>query len=344
MHSCPVCKKELVKKQSDFGIFWACENCQNWLLTLVTLRRTVEPSFFNNLWRELRASDKAGSAPCPLCSNPMNRLVKEDPSDPLVYQACQACGVLWMGPRERSSLPLQAAPEPVKPPPEPPKDELPPEAQELMALHKVELLSERARRENMFDASHLPLWQKALAAAGFPVEDDPDAQYSFPWFTAAITLITTAASIHFFRDYNSSADAYGFIPAMFDRNNWTTFFSCFFVHGGWLHLIGNMYFLFVFGRCVENKIGSLGIFSLLLFSIIGADLFTLFFRPHLGNSSHRSQRRRGRHPAFLRVCLPQKTPGVQHFRIRFCGHSPGAFSRAGGAGSLGDGSNLRVFF
>src|SRR3989454_11899165 len=32
-------------------------------------------------------------------------------------------------------------------------------------------------------------------------------------------------------------------------------FASMFLHGGWLHLLGNMLFLFVFGRSVEDRFG-----------------------------------------------------------------------------------------
>ncbi len=37
--------------------------------------------------------------------------------------------------------------------------------------------------------------------------------------------------------------------------NWATMFSSMFLHGGWLHLGGNMVFLWVFGRAVEDRLG-----------------------------------------------------------------------------------------
>jgi membrane associated rhomboid family serine protease len=40
------------------------------------------------------------------------------------------------------------------------------------------------------------------------------------------------------------------------------FFTCMFLHGGWLHLIGNMWFLWIFGDNIEDYLGH---FSYLLF-------------------------------------------------------------------------------
>ncbi|HEU4699006.1 MAG TPA: rhomboid family intramembrane serine protease [Gemmatimonadales bacterium] len=40
-----------------------------------------------------------------------------------------------------------------------------------------------------------------------------------------------------------------------DQPNWLTPLTSMFLHGGWLHLIGNMWFLWVFGNNVEDSMG-----------------------------------------------------------------------------------------
>ena len=47
---------------------------------------------------------------------------------------------------------------------------------------------------------------------------------------------------------------------------WLTLLSAMFMHGGWIHLIGNMLFLFVFGNNVEDAMGRGGF---LLFYLLG---------------------------------------------------------------------------
>ena len=39
---------------------------------------------------------------------------------------------------------------------------------------------------------------------------------------------------------------------------WMNLLTCIFLHGGWLHLIGNMWFLYIFGDNVEGRLGHLG--------------------------------------------------------------------------------------
>lgn len=53
------------------------------------------------------------------------------------------------------------------------------------------------------------------------------------------------------------------------------FFSMF-LHGGWLHLIGNMLFLFVFGRSVEDRFGHLKFLLIYFLSGIGGALLHIF--------------------------------------------------------------------
>ena len=46
--------------------------------------------------------------------------------------------------------------------------------------------------------------------------------------------------------------AFGFIP---ERFHWINVFTSLFLHSGWMHLIGNMVFLWVFGDNVEDLLG-----------------------------------------------------------------------------------------
>src|SRR5207248_5303913 len=47
---------------------------------------------------------------------------------------------------------------------------------------------------------------------------------------------------------------------------WESIFVAMFLHGGWLHIGGNMLFLWIFGNNVEDKIGP---FFYLIFYLLG---------------------------------------------------------------------------
>lgn len=46
---------------------------------------------------------------------------------------------------------------------------------------------------------------------------------------------------------------HGIVP---DNLHWDALFTTMFLHGGWLHLLGNMWFLWIYGRNVEDLMGS----------------------------------------------------------------------------------------
>jgi hypothetical protein len=89
------------------------------------------------------------------------------------------------------------------------------------------------------------------------------------WFVT-LALITANVWVFFFelaqgRGINRLVSFYGIVPARyvtrygFSHLTVTGFlvpiFVSMFLHGGWLHLLGNMLFLFVFGRSVEDRYG-----------------------------------------------------------------------------------------
>ncbi len=66
---------------------------------------------------------------------------------------------------------------------------------------------------------------------------------------------------------NQFINTYGTIPQeITNGQDYFTLFTSMFLHGGWMHLIGNMLFLWVFADNIEAKIGSS---RFLLFYLIG---------------------------------------------------------------------------
>lgn len=73
---------------------------------------------------------------------------------------------------------------------------------------------------------------------------------------------------------------YGLVPAEFLSGKdlppyvffsiWITLLTSMFLHGGWMHLIGNMWYLWIFGDNVEAAMGSLRFLLFYLLSGVGA--------------------------------------------------------------------------
>jgi membrane associated rhomboid family serine protease len=70
------------------------------------------------------------------------------------------------------------------------------------------------------------------------------------------------------------------IPArVSEGRDWSTFFSSMFLHGGWMHLLGNMLFLWIFGDNLEDAMGHLGFALFYVAAGIGAGIIHVISAP-----------------------------------------------------------------
>ena len=116
----------------------------------------------------------------------------------------------------------------------------------------------------------------------FPYKDD-NPRVLFPFVTFGI--ITLNVLIFLGQFWISGNDPgigkslvymYGFVPAEF---NPLTIFTSMFMHGGFAHIIGNMWFLYIFGDNVESILGHVKYFMFYLACGIGAALAQFFVEP-----------------------------------------------------------------
>ena len=61
--------------------------------------------------------------------------------------------------------------------------------------------------------------------------------------------------------------------------SWLNILTSMFMHGGWMHIIGNMWFLWIFGDNVEDAMGSLRFFIFYALAGLGAALAQMFSNP-----------------------------------------------------------------
>ena len=91
------------------------------------------------------------------------------------------------------------------------------------------------------------------------------------------------------RGLNRLVFLYGVVPVRFTKPHALvqiapqftvgSIFISMFLHGGWLHLLGNMLFLFVFGRSIEDRYGHLKFLLIYFFSGLGAAAAQIIFNP-----------------------------------------------------------------
>jgi membrane associated rhomboid family serine protease len=92
----------------------------------------------------------------------------------------------------------------------------------------------------------------------FPIGDDDSDRRTFP----AVTYALIALNVLFFFVELSGGDAFierwAFVPARFLANpiaDLLTLLTAMFMHAGWVHLGGNMLYLWIFGDNVEDRFG-----------------------------------------------------------------------------------------
>jgi membrane associated rhomboid family serine protease len=124
-----------------------------------------------------------------------------------------------------------------------------------------------------------------------PLRDNVHSRH-FPY----ITVLLVVLNFYFFFQEINLNDAtltgylqrYGLVPAFFLANfanhpfaaaTYIPLLSNLFLHGGWMHIIGNMWYLWLFGHSVEDCLGRLNFIYFYLLCGIAANLSQIVVDP-----------------------------------------------------------------
>ncbi len=222
----------------------------------------------------LRATEKNGR-PCPVCLGSMVPVTLAVEGNAVAMEVCRRCEFIWFDAGQYELLP-----------PPPPKLhvlgeinewELPPQAREALALEKIKQIAKEANQQD--GEAPDTVWKALPAALGLPVEMESDPVNRKPWGTWLIAALIAAASIAFFFHLEPIVRDFGLIPADAWRDHGLTLLSSFFIHANIFHLVGNLYFLIVFGRHVEDYLGHWRWVLLLLASTLVGDSCLILLTP-----------------------------------------------------------------
>ena len=120
----------------------------------------------------------------------------------------------------------------------------------------------------------------------FPIRDHNPSQR-----TAYITYFLMAANILIFLSYAMAFDDqnrlgqiyydWGMTPsAISDGSHYYTLFTHMFMHGGFMHLAGNMLFLWIFGDNMEDEMGHFGFLLFYIMAGLAAGLAQYYTEPY----------------------------------------------------------------
>jgi len=267
---CPSCNLPLKQVQVRDQNIWTCESCSGRAVTVELLRRMFTPASINPLWLHAMRHEGLSGRACPQCRRPMLQVHVSDQAG-IDVDVCPHCHFVWFDRGELESLP---------PLPRPPSDGLSQPQREALAMMKVEALAEHARGTDFDSVPPDTWWQWIAAVCGMPVEFDAPAEERRPWWTWALAVLMILATALAFPHLRETVQAFGLIPAQATRLNGLTFLTSFFLHAGVFHLIGNIYFLVVFGDNVEDFLRPVKYLGLVVLAAFVGDVAHIAIDPH----------------------------------------------------------------
>jgi membrane associated rhomboid family serine protease len=128
----------------------------------------------------------------------------------------------------------------------------------------------------------------------FPIRDTIPSQ-NFPVATLGLILFNVLVFLFELTLPKDHLDlyfqTYGLVPARYSQVQWTDpadvirqdlwpFLTMMFLHGGWIHLLGNMWSLYLFGDNVEDRMGTIGFLIFYLFCGLAAAGVQFASDPH----------------------------------------------------------------
>jgi len=236
------------------GVYWACDTCGGRTVAVSVLRKVVAEDQIRQLWTSAHSASP-GQKRCPTCSHPMC----EATAGRLRLDVCKICQFVWFDAHEFEQMPAATiAPQPA---------ELPQPVREAIALYQVQ-----QRREELEAEGPVETWQQVPAVFGLPVECDAPALAGYPAITWTVAFCVIVASIAGFLLGQSRVHEFAFVPSEAFRYGGLTMLTSFFLHGGIIHLVGNLYFLLIFGDNVEDYLGRRRFALMLLGATIAGDL------------------------------------------------------------------------
>ena len=125
-----------------------------------------------------------------------------------------------------------------------------------------------------------------------PLGDDDSSRRSAPLVTYGLIALNVVFFLVELNGGDAFIERWAFVPGRFlahPETYFPTLFTSMFMHAGWVHLLGNMLYLWIFGDNVEDRFGQLNYLIFYLLCGLGATFTQLAFSagsniPNLGAS------------------------------------------------------------
>jgi membrane associated rhomboid family serine protease len=269
MANCPNCQISLQTVREIEGLYYRCNQCGGRAETMQQIRRTVGDRYISGMVRRVNTATEISSRACPFCTVPMKLL--QLPNPPLTLESCRTCSMIWFDPGKFEQLPEGAV-------------DNPDDAMGRALVAEAEWKMEQQRQDGTIVSGQPPdaTWKWIPAFLGLPVKFESAETSCLPWATWSLSAVVALISICAFGDLRHAVENFGMIPAHAWRYGGATLITCFFIHAGIFHLVGNLYFFLLCGGDVEGFLGRRRFLALIFVSTIFGNLLDVVVEP----SSH----------------------------------------------------------
>jgi len=114
-----------------------------------------------------------------------------------------------------------------------------------------------------------------------PLGDASRSPRRFPAVTVGIIIVNALVFIAELAGGEPFVTRWALVPAqVVEGHRWVTILTAMFMHAGWMHIIGNMVFLWAFGPEIEDAMGPLRYLPFYLLSGGAASLAQIAISPH----------------------------------------------------------------
>jgi membrane associated rhomboid family serine protease len=118
-------------------------------------------------------------------------------------------------------------------------------------------------------------------AAVIPLGDESRRPRNFPAVTTVIIIVNALVFVLELMGGEAFVVRWSEVPAtIVAGHSWITILTAMFMHAGWMHIIGNMVFLWAFGPGIEDAMGKLRFLVFYLLSGLAASLAQIAGMPH----------------------------------------------------------------
>ncbi|MEQ8570972.1 MAG: rhomboid family intramembrane serine protease [Deltaproteobacteria bacterium] len=269
MRRCPRCTYPLMLFVHEGEELDHCRRCGGNFLDPGEAERLFGAHAGPDQWRESFAAKSKGETDllCPKDRTPMEAFEVEFEKDKVEVDLCARCAGLWLDGREGFVL--------------------------QRIVQNAEVHAEQRASGQIKPGAASYVFQ---LLTGFPVEAwNPVKRTPYVVYTLLVVLVVTfLAQITLMPNDPKWLAQYGgfffLVPSEFIHGEhiWTII-TCAFFHGGFMHLAGNAYFLWIFGDNVEDELGATRFITLYVISMICGSLLHFAFNadssiPMLGAS------------------------------------------------------------